>query len=807
MRFIADYFFKKIKINSFMVEKLRPTMVCDESIPVFIVKVRGWMELNFLDFLFRKYFNKKVGFADKYYYLSRVSQRKIDSCFVLGSPIIIFLKKGKNDRETTSIFTKLYEQSKKHNKKVLLFPTTVMWRKLSRRIKSNFKKIVFGDDRYPSWLQKFLFLMLACPDSVFEVDNGYELDEFVLGKEKYFDKKVKARVYKKIIKLEKGIVGPLLRQRERLIRLVLKDKKLNDTFESLATVSGVSTKEIMLKAKKMLFEISADYRESMVNRFRKILNWVWPKVIEGFWVNEEMVEKYREMSKEAPALILPCHRSHADYLIVSFLYYKYNLKIPYIAAGINLSFFPMGPIFRRSGAYFIRRTFKGEKLYPYVLEAYIKRLLIDGTAQEFFPEGTRSRTGKMLHPKTGLLSFNLNAIREGSVNDILIAPLSVVYGRLLESGAYLKEAEGQAKAKENATGVVKLIRLLGKKFGKVYVNMAEPFFLSNYFKENNIDIKKLDDGEFRQLIIDLGYRFIRDIQNATIITPISLVSLIILSDIKKGITVDSFNIRIKYALNYLGSSKHLPNEEQDVFIKDLRKAINYFLEGGKIKSIKIEGQEIYQVDNDMRNDLEYYKNNVVHYFLNASFLSLSILSFKKNSISRDALFEEYSFLKNIFQQEFVYDTDTVEREEFNQTLLKIQKMSIISFFGENVVFDSNGALVLKNIAGIVMSYIEAYYTVIESYYSISRDNQKLPPSIFPLILGRGKLLYEMGDIRRKESINKFYYQNAHQWLNKKGYLNWNKLFHDLGQKQKTEEMNIYTSLKEKFKNYLDVVFG
>jgi len=806
MRFIANYFFKKVKVNSFNIEKLKKTVNKKDSVPIFVFRLRGWLELNFVDFILKNYFEKSVCYADKYYVLSPLNRHKLESCVSNGSSVVVFLKKKKNDKEISDIFSLLVKLGQKHDKKILIIPTTIFWRKVARRLKSKFKKNVFGDDRYPSFLQKLLFLLFYCPDTVFESDSCVDLNDLIVEDESHLDKSVKARIYKKIVRLEKGIVGPLVRQRERLVRVVLKDKKLNATIDSFVASSGGTKKEYLANAKKMLFEISADYRESMVNRFRKILKRIWPKVIEGFWVNEEMIEKYREMSKECPSLILPCHRSHADYLIVSFLFYQYNLMIPYIAAGINLSFFPMGPIFRRSGAYFIRRTFRGEKLYPFVLEAYIKRLLIDGTHQEFFPEGTRSRTGKMLHPKTGLLSFNLNAIREGHVNDILIAPLSVVYGRLLESGAYLKEAEGKSKAKENATGLVKLVKLLGKKFGKVYVNLAQPFYLSRYFADNNINIKNLDDKEFKKLTIDLGYKFIREIQNATVITPIALASLIVLSDIKKGITIKSLNIRIEYALKYLGSEEKLPGLGKDAFIKELYKAVDYLLKENKIKSIKIEGKEIYQVDNDERNYLEYYKNNIIHYFLDASFLSLSMLALRKNHISIDELFEEYKFLKDLFEQEFVYDSDMVTMDEMLKNMEKLKVMGIISIKDNAVSFDSNGALVLKNISGLLMSYVEAYYTVVESYYSISRDHSKLPPSIFPLILSRGKLLFAMGDIKRKESINKFYYQNGHQWLNKKGLVNWNLLYPILGKKIESEQTKEYFQLKKRLKNYIDVVF-
>ena len=165
------------------------------------------------------------------------------------------------------------------------------------------------------------------------------------------------------------------------------------------------------EARKYLDEIASDYSEIFVEIWDRILDWLWINIYDGVVVDIEGIAKIRNVSKKMPFVIIPCHRSHIDYLLLSHIFYKHNIQMPFVAAGTNLSFFPMGYIFRKSGAFFLRRSFKGNELYAEVFAKYVKVLLKEGLPLEFFIEGGRSRTGKMVMPKYGILSRSLAAPR------------------------------------------------------------------------------------------------------------------------------------------------------------------------------------------------------------------------------------------------------------------------------------------------------------------------------------------------------------------------------------------------------------
>ncbi len=244
------------------------------------------------------------------------------------------------------------------------------------------------------------------------------------------------------------IVGPLLKSREEIIGMVLRDKDLVSFMEETASKAKKAKRDfnaVKKEARKYLEEIASDYSEIFVEIWAMLLTWLWNNIYDGVVVDVEGIAKIRQVSKKMPFVIIPCHRSHIDYLLLSHSFYKNNIQMPFVAAGTNMSFFPMGYIFRKSGAFFLRRSFRGNELYAEVLARYVKVLLKEGLPLEFFIEGGRSRTGKMVMPKYGLLSMILQAYQEKACDDLAAIPVYIGYDRVIEEKAYLEELGGAAQ--------------------------------------------------------------------------------------------------------------------------------------------------------------------------------------------------------------------------------------------------------------------------------------------------------------------------------------------------------------------------
>ncbi|QGY27646.1 glycerol-3-phosphate 1-O-acyltransferase PlsB [Pantoea cypripedii] len=277
-------------------------------------------------------------------------------------------------------------------------------------------------------------------------------------------------------------IGPRLPARQDLFNKLLQSKAIEKAVEDEARSKKISHEKAQQNAIEMMEEIAADFSYEAIRVTDRVMGWMWSRLYQGINVNGG--ERVRQLAQDGHELVyVPCHRSHMDYLLLSYVLYHQGLVPPHIAAGINLNFWPAGPIFRRLGAFFIRRTFKGNKLYSTVFREYLGELFNRGYSVEYFVEGGRSRTGRLLDPKTGTLSMTLQALLRGSSRPITFVPIYIGYEHVMEVGTYAKELRGAVKEKEGFMQMVHGLRKL-RNLGQGYVNFGEPLPLVNYLNKH-----------------------------------------------------------------------------------------------------------------------------------------------------------------------------------------------------------------------------------------------------------------------------------------------------------------------------------
>ena len=231
------------------------------------------------------------------------------------------------------------------------------------------------------------------------------------------------------------------------------------------------------------------------------------------------------------------------------------MPCPHIAAGKNLSFWPLGPIFRSGGAFFIRRTFKGAVLYSKVFSEYVYKILEEGFNIEFFIEGGRSRTGKLLQPKLGLLSILLSAFREGGGDDLIFVPVFIGYDRVLEESAYLHELEGGEKKPESLLQVIKARKFLKRRYGRIYIRFHDGISLNDLLAQQGKTIQEMTVKEQNGLCRQLGYQLVNAIDNVSVITPHAVVAGAILNGGKQRFSYNHLMDDVQTYMNYLMSPR------------------------------------------------------------------------------------------------------------------------------------------------------------------------------------------------------------------------------------------------------------
>jgi glycerol-3-phosphate O-acyltransferase len=568
---------------------------------------------------------------------------------------------------------------------------------------------------------------------------------------------------------KKAIIGPVLKSRDEIMEETLKERQLVSFMKQLAETSKKKERDLVKRARRYLREIAADYNEVYVGIWDKFLTWLWNDIYDGVVVDKEGMARIRCVSKDMPFVIIPCHRSHVDYLLLSYVFDKNKIPLPFVAAGTNLDFWPLGHIFRKSGAFFIRRSFKGNLFYREVLEKYLKTLLKEGYPVEFFIEGGRSRTGKMVMPKYGLLSMVLQAYDEGVSEDLAIIPVFIGYDRVIEEKAYLKELGGAPKEKEKPTAVIQSSKFLGKRYGRVYVNVGEPLFLKAFLASQEKPFREMTVGERQSLYRKIGYETMNRISKVSVVTPSALVAASLLCQYRRGLShEDLLDIIAEFydylSFNHVALSTTFAQKERAI-----NDAVNLFIAQGVISKIGGEEEEegfeeiVYSLDDEKRPTLEYYKNNILHFFLPLAFAASSILSFREDAIPLISLMEDYKFFKRIFRREFIFDSRKDDAEEIREVLSYLYGRRMIIGEERNgeawIEVSGRGRRALRPFAGLVHNYIESYWIVMRAASAL-RKEPKSGRDFNKLILRMGAKMFRKGEVIRAEALSQANYESA-----------------------------------------------
>lgn len=369
----------------------------------------------------------------------------------------------------------LLEFQARTEKPVFLVPQLILYGKEPMRFHASVTETVFGTEEKPRWFRRWASVFSIPEKALTDTGEPIDLKEFLArpvnqGRDtEYLSYVLRTEAIESLNAMRRSLLGPILKTREELKESILQSEDFRDFLKAQAIAEEKSEKSVHRQADRYLEEIAAKYSTRFIAFLGRIVKWISTNMFDGVDYDIENLKVIKNASRKGPVILVPCHKSHIDYLIISYLLYANSLPCPLIAAGKNLSFWPMGTIFRNCGAFFLRRTFKGAPLYARVFAEYVQAVLAEGFNIEFFIEGGRSRTGKAVLPKLGLLSIILSAYKSGAVTDLHFCPIAIGYDRVIEEGSYLHEIEGGEKKSEDLSQLVKARKFLKKRYGRIFV--------------------------------------------------------------------------------------------------------------------------------------------------------------------------------------------------------------------------------------------------------------------------------------------------------------------------------------------------
>ncbi len=371
-------------------------------------------------------------------------------------------------------------------------------------------------------------------------------------------------------------------------------------------------------------EIAANFSYEMIRLTDRILGFTWNRLYQG--INVHNAERVRQLAHDGHEIVyVPCHRSHMDYLLLSYVLYHQGLVPPHIAAGINLNFWPAGPIFRRLGAFFIRRTFKGNKLYSTVFREYLGELFSRGYSVEYFVEGGRSRTGRLLDPKTGTLSMTIQAMLRGGTRPITLVPIYIGYEHVMEVGTYAKELRGATKEKESLPQMVRGLSKL-RNLGQGYVNFGEPLPLMTYlnhhvpeWREAIDPIEAVRPSWLTPTVNNIAADLMVRINNAGAANAMNLCCTALLASRQRSLTREQLTQQLECYLALLRNVPYAPDATAPS--ASASELIDHALQMNKFEVEKDTIGDIIILPREQAVLMTYYRNNIAHMLVMPSLLA------------------------------------------------------------------------------------------------------------------------------------------------------------------------------------------
>lgn len=507
---------------------------------------------------------------------------------------------------------------------IQLVPVTILWGRAPDKEDSLFRLLMADEWAAPSKTKQLFNIGVMGRDTFVRFSEPKDLQSLIrdaqAGVGEDLSMTIAMRLKGYLDKQRTSIVGPDLSDKRNIAGTILSSPVVADAIEKHAAETGKSIAAVKAEAQGYLGEITSDYSHSVVRFFDHFLTWLWTRLYDGVEVRH--FERVRALAPDYQIVYVPCHRSHIDYLLLSYVIYKRGLRIPHVAAGENLNIPILGEILRSGGAFFMRRSFKGNALYSTVFKEYVHSLMQRQAPIEYFIEGGRSRSGRLLPPKLGMLAMTVNSHLREPAKPVVFIPTYISYERIMEGATYVGELKGKPKESENLLGLLKTARKIERIFGTVHLAFGEPLYLNDFMAKFDVAIQDGSDentAKTHAMVQNLGVKVMQNINKAAVVNPVSLLALVLLSTPNAALDEAQCLEQIKL---YQYIAQALPYDP-DTHVTDMspKEILEYGIQLKLIERTPHILGDMIRVADKQAPLLSYFRNNILHVFIIASFLA------------------------------------------------------------------------------------------------------------------------------------------------------------------------------------------
>jgi len=808
-RFFAQRFFKHFSLDESVVERLK-ALEARGSV-VYVMRYSSRLDYFLFNALFLRHGLRLSNFANatRFYYYRPLRE------FI---PILFRLRRGQprevehsEDRETVceevragrSLFLflrtqrlKSFLRRRKSGKRAdeldlisevvrsvretdpdgeaFVVPLAIFWRK-GPRTQNRFLNVDYGALTRPSDFAKVARFLSTYRSLSVKVGNEFDVRLFASATPEDESERVARKIRRAILiylyREERGVEGPTLKARWRILREVLADPGVRSAMAVRASADRGSPEKAEREVEKYFREISANMSSTWMAIAAATVGGLFKRLFASIEIHR--LAEIAEDAKRHPIVLVPSHRSYFDFLILSWLFYQNYLVPPHIAARDNMAFGPFGYLFRQVGAFYMRRTFD-DPLYKEVFRAYVGYLVREGFTQEFFIEGGRSRTGKTMAPRLGMLSWDVDAFLESKRRDLFFVPIAISYERLVEESGMIEELDGAEKSKESMLGLLRARKYLQRKFGSVHVSFGEPISLAGALGNQRERFEALQRGQIdapelrealeqrkREFVNDLGHSLVERIGWATVANATSVAAVVLMGGAHSGMLRERLvaGMQDVAALLKLQGVRLTPALDRD--LGELREAIGFLERSDLIHSRLDHRGEILYFEENRRRALDMYRNSIAHFLVIPSILARGVLA----GLERSQVRSELEVWIELFYREY-YASRELYFTRGEALLEHFESEGWIESVDNRWVATEAGQVPLSMFAEQTRGVVECYETIVRVLlpWMDSAGDGLLRSGI----LREAQLAFEsaslLGTVRRSEALADTTFDNALAWL-------------------------------------------
>lgn len=534
----------------------------------------------------------------------------------------------------------------------------------------------------------------------------------------------------------RACAGPPLKPVRDVRRRVLSDPILTAFMNQYSLDMGLSRQEVSDEVQGYIDEIASDYRVGVVRWFARAVDYVFSRFLSGLEIDRHGIRFLSECDSRNRIVLVCSHKSYVDPLLIGYAMFRSGMVPPQQAAGLNLDFWPVGWLLRHSGAFYLRRSFRGETLYREVFSAYVRYLLAENYVTVVYIEGTRSRDGKLASPRTGYLGILEESLRIGVCSDVTLVPVFMGYDKVPEEGSHIKEMAGGRKVGESVKGFTSIYRSVNSKLGRAYVKFGEPSSMRSLLEHHDIDgvAGLLSEG----------------INKVTPLTERSLAACALLSGGEEWISAEDVDEAAGLLLSF-ASQRGAPLYTD---MKGARKAVERLVEEGYVVPESHSGDNGYRLEGGGRRFLEYNKNTPVHHFITEALVATSLRGHPDDlTVRKSWIVDDMEFLRDILGQEFILSRGGCWDAAVDRAISEMREPAAAAVF-----------------ASLIEPQLEGYAVVATAVGRLEPGSEMSRDELVQRCFKEGSRMLAEGAIRREESISRVTFKTAIRRFTRMGFL-------------------------------------